>query len=108
MSKLKEVKVLTHGEVQKKIIENPPKIRPEEELLGPCNKYRDENFKIYNTKKKQFLDACKKYNRLNQEALICNRKLLLEDYREILDYEFLKEDEVSVTNIIITTDKIYV
>lgn len=93
MSKPKEVNVLTHGEVQKKIIEDPPKVRPTEELMGPCDKYRDENLEIYSKKKKQFLEACKNYHRLNQEMLICNKKQLLEDYREILDCEFLNEEK---------------
>lgn len=91
MSKPKEVKVLTHGEVQKKIIENPLKVRSDKELIGPLNRYRDENFEIYNLKKKQFLEACKKYNRLNQETLICRKRRLLEDYIDFIDLEFLEE-----------------
>lgn len=93
MSKPKELKGLAHGEVQKKIIEKPLKIRSDKELIGLHNRYRDENFEIYNSKKKQFLEASKKYNRLNQETLICNKRRLLDDYIDLIDFNFLEEEK---------------
>ncbi|KAJ8916505.1 hypothetical protein NQ315_000147 [Exocentrus adspersus] len=90
--------LLTHGEVHKKIVLDPPQIRAQAELLGPGDKYRDQNFKIYNEKKKQFLDAANKYHRLNRATLICEKVRRNEDYRQMLDCDFLKEEKEQVQN----------
>ncbi|KAJ8982242.1 hypothetical protein NQ317_013544 [Molorchus minor] len=63
-----------------------PKIRPKEDLLGPLNKYRDENVQIYNEKRKHFFEACKKYNKRH---LLLARNAFLEDYEKNLDLSFL-------------------
>ncbi|KAG5895551.1 hypothetical protein JTB14_010695 [Gonioctena quinquepunctata] len=94
MSKqVEEKKILTHSEVNRKIIAKVPSSRPEEDLLGPFNEYNDENYKKYNEKKKQFYEACRKYNRMNQETLVCHRRRLHEDYMENLECGFLIDDE---------------
>ncbi|KAG5895552.1 hypothetical protein JTB14_010695 [Gonioctena quinquepunctata] len=99
MSKqVEEKKILTHSEVNRKIIAKVPSSRPEEDLLGPFNEYNDENYKKYNEKKKQFYEACRKYNRMNQETLVCHRRRLHEDYMENLECGFLIDDEVPDVN----------
>nr|XP_023014602.1 uncharacterized protein LOC111504316 [Leptinotarsa decemlineata] len=93
MSTSFDTKILTQSEVNKKIIAKPPKVRPYENLLGPFDHYDDENYNIYNKKKKQFYEACKNYNRMVQDTLICTGRRLHGDYMDMLNCEFLNENE---------------
>lgn len=92
------VRMLTQSEVNKRIIRPAPKVRPHEDLLGPLDKYDDENYDIYCQKRRQFQVTCRQYNKLNEETMICSKKRLHEDYRALLQCDFLEnEHEVNLT-----------
>ncbi|GJQ85401.1 hypothetical protein Trydic_g10175 [Trypoxylus dichotomus] len=76
-------------EVNKKILKKP-RDRFEFECLGYKNKYRDENFKIYENKRHQFLASARKYHEMNKITLLTTRSKL-EDAYETLDFSFLEE-----------------
>lgn len=77
-------------EIQKKILNKDDRKRSDFECLGYKNKHRDENYKIYENKKRQFIETGKKYQEMNKLALLTN-KVKLEDAYETLDFDFLEE-----------------
>lgn len=80
----------TIHEIQKKILKREERKRLDFECLGYKNKYRDENYRIYENKKSQFIEAGKKYQEMNKLALLTN-KVKLEDAYETLNFDFLEE-----------------
>nr|CAI5866918.1 unnamed protein product [Callosobruchus analis] len=83
---------LTHSEVHKKIIAKGPPARPTSDIIGPLNRYNDENHKVFNTKREQFKETVRRLSRLNEETLKVNKKRLQEDYRALLRCDFLEDD----------------
>ncbi|CAH1107546.1 unnamed protein product [Psylliodes chrysocephalus] len=100
MNPNQEFPILGHGDVQKKILEYIPKPRPNEDHLGPFNKYNDENHQIYLVKKRQFLEATRKYQKMTQETYTCFKTRLHNDYMSNLNLDFLNDD----TDIASTVD----
>ncbi|CAH0548783.1 unnamed protein product [Brassicogethes aeneus] len=67
------------------------------DFLSPNGKYRDENYEIYKKQLQQFKDAARKYNRLNEETLVTNKKRLNQDYILELECDFLKNTADLIT-----------
>ncbi|XP_028134362.1 uncharacterized protein LOC114329448 [Diabrotica virgifera virgifera] len=81
--------ILKHSEVHKEIIAHPPKIRSDEDKMGPYNRYNDENREIYLEKKRMFEEACHKYAKMNADTVNTYKIRLHENYIEGLDLCFL-------------------
>lgn len=61
-------------EVNKKILKKYTLPRSESDILGPYDRFRDENLKIYNEKKDSFQRVVKIYNDFNKTAInICKK-----------------------------------
>ncbi|CAH2014760.1 unnamed protein product [Acanthoscelides obtectus] len=89
--------VLKHAEIHKKITEKEATL--ESEFIGPLNRYNEENHRIFNRKSEQFKEAVRQLTRLNEETFNINRKRLQNDYRALVNCDFLEDDtgeEISV------------
>ncbi|CAG9770294.1 unnamed protein product [Ceutorhynchus assimilis] len=92
MSKKPTPKLLTPGEISKKIMLKPKKIYTKE-WLDKDGLNRDQRLALYNEKKNKFLDCAKAYNRMNVETSMCPKVQLNSDYESRLNLDFLKEKE---------------
>lgn len=92
-SKIPRAKPYNHDELNKKIIARPPKVYPENEMIGPYGRYRDQNQAIYVEQKAQFLDTINEYRKNNEMALIRNRVRLGRFSDDSLKYPFEKTTE---------------
>lgn len=93
MSKRPKARVLNQDEVNKRIIARPPKVYPENEMIGPLGRYRDQNRAIYEEKRRQFLETANTYKKHNELALIQNKIRLGRFADDVLRYDFEKAVE---------------
>lgn len=75
-------------ELNKKIIAKPVKVYPESEMIGPFDRYRDQNRAIYEMKRSQFLNTASMYKRNNEMALLQNKIRLGRFVDDVLRYDF--------------------
>ncbi|XP_060533877.1 uncharacterized protein LOC132706527 isoform X1 [Cylas formicarius] len=80
-------KLLTHSEISKRITSKSRQQQPFSELADEEGRYR--NVASYDSRKKQFLAAAKRYNRMNWEILAACRPRLDDDYESLLGLNFL-------------------
>ncbi|CAG9857470.1 unnamed protein product [Phyllotreta striolata] len=98
--------LLGHGAVQKRLLDRPDRPRPDEDFAGPLGLHNDENRAVYADRRRRFLDASKRYEKLNWETWTCSKARLHNDYVAALDLDFLG-DATDETNSTIASNEEY-
>lgn len=96
-------KAYNQDEVNKKILAPPPKVYPENEMIGPMGRYRDENRKVYEKKRKQLLETANMYRKHNELALIQSKVRLGRFADDILPHDF----EIGATIVSIIHEELF-
>lgn len=81
---------MNRDEINKKIIRKAKPLR-ENDILGPFDRYRDENYEIYKRKKNEFLESAREYRKNNELALVQNKTKLGKESDDAIEYKFLIE-----------------
>ncbi|XP_044763024.1 uncharacterized protein LOC123319983 [Coccinella septempunctata] len=92
------LKPLNIDQVNKKILQRKPFVRPDYDLLNPTGNYHDEHLKMYKEKCARFADIAKKYREFNEQTFLTSKEKLLKDYENFIegvseDFFHLKQKE---------------
>lgn len=83
------IKPYNIDDVNRKIIARAAVVRPESDLIGPSNNYRDEDVENYKRRKRQFLGSAKQYNGYLKKGGLQTKQMLDRDHDEIIFRGFL-------------------